>query len=88
MKKTVYILCFTFLGFLVAVLVDGLFQLYLENYTVAYSAKDLADIHSFVQLILVAGCSIWGYKAGRYWWHQLYELKKYRNRWFRKYKWA
>jgi hypothetical protein len=88
MKKRIYIFSFTVLGILLAVLIDGLLGLYLQKHSFDLQPTDLDQFHSFVQVLLYVACGVWGYKSGRYWWHQLYELKKYKNRWFRNYKWA
>jgi len=88
MKRTIYITTFTLLGLAIAVLADGLFQIYMQNYSSSIASADLNQLHSFFQIFLYIACAVWGYRAGKYWWHQLYELKKYKKRWSRHFKWA
>lgn len=67
MKRTVYGIAFTVLGLLIGFLLSGLSQ--------------LIDPAKFLAILLVI-FGFWGLYSGKYWWHQIYELKIYRKwRW-------
>ena len=88
MKKNIYIVCFTVLGLTFALLFTALMKLFFVVYTYDLTTADLQQFQDVVALSLFGVCGIWGYRGGKYWWHQLYELKKYKNRWSRHLKWA
>ena len=88
-KKTIYVASFTVLGLLIGFLSFLLFQFtYLRFFIVdpvAYcfglNWQELRRLSALLLtlLLLVSGC--WGYVAGKYWWRQIYVLKKIRSHW-------
>ena len=94
MKKTVYIWSFAVLGLLVGLLSHAILELYytkfllvdFQKYNHGLSWEELWQYNAAVTIVLVFICTAWGYAAGKYWWHQIYVLKKYKNRWWRHFK--
>lgn len=49
-------------------------------YSFGLSWPELLQFRDFFAVLVLAGCGLWGYSAGKYWWHQIYELKKFSRR--------
>ena len=90
-KKSFYVFCFTVLGVLLGYLAHAFLEIFyiklLVKDFVAYSFglgwSDLMLMHDLVFVALIGACGMWGYSAGKHWWHQIYELKRKRWRpWF------
>lgn len=87
MKRTVYLLCFMFLGALLGFLAHAVIELVYSKFLVSdfdkygfglsWSAWFL--IHNLVTGILVIIGLRMGYKWGRKWWQVLYVEQKYRK---------
>lgn len=83
MKKTVYIICFTFLGILLQFLIHaGIEVLYIkmlarnfETYSLGFSFQQLVLFHHIVTVILLIAGILFGLWQGKYWWKRLYEDK-------------
>jgi|GEM_PF-1229271 len=97
MKKHFYLLAFVTLGLMIAALVNALSQLYYlhlldanyAKYSFGLSWADLEQVHSFFFLMLLVVCGFWGYFSGKYWWQQIYVLKKFKHkRWRRLWRFA
>lgn len=84
-KRQVYLVSFTLLGVLFGILVESIVELYytrllLGNFSIYSYGLDWADlfqVRDFFAVLLVLACGLWGYGAGKFWWRQIYELKKY-----------
>lgn len=92
-KRSIYLILFTVVGLLIGVLAESLMELaYIgllvsdfNRYSYGLSWEDLKQFRDIFAIILLAACGVWGYNAGNYWWHQIYELKKFsRWHWFKK----
>jgi hypothetical protein len=87
-KKQVYITLFTILGFLIGFLVHALVEIIyirlLASDFVAYSFglswSELVQFFYLFSAIVFVVCGLWGYAAGKFWWKQIYVLKKYQDR--------
>lgn len=88
-KRKVYLVAFTVLGLVLGVLIEALLELYytsllsadFKRFSFGLGWNELFQIRDlFAVLVLLAG-GWWGYRAGKHWWHQIYELKKFPN-WF------
>jgi len=78
-KKQVYVVCFTILGILIGLLFSSIFQiLFIRLYPEKFDYNYFQAITIFVLFI----STLWGYRGGQHWWHQIYELKKYGRPWF------
>ena len=85
MKRTVYLICFTFLGILVAFIIHALVEIWyikllvrsFSTYGFGLSWATWFRLHWYwsVSMLLLGACL--GYIKGKYWWQQIYVLKKY-----------
>ena len=89
-KRKLYIFLFTVLGLVFGFFVAELVQLvYLRllladfaRYSFGLSWSDLGQFYYFFSVLVVAFTGFWGYAAGKFWWRQIYVLKKYdKKRW-------
>ena len=84
MKKIIYIICFTFLGFLLQILVHAGVEIFyirmlwkdFEKYSLGLSWNQLILIHYIGSIVLVVIGILFGLWQGIYWWKRLYENKK------------
>jgi hypothetical protein len=84
-KKKFYIFTFSVLGIVLGLFIAELTQLiYLKlllsdftTYSFGLSWGDLGQFYYFFSTLLVTACGLWGFAAGKYWWRQIYVLKKF-----------
>ena len=84
MKKVVYIISFTFLGFLLQILVHAgieigyirLLEIDFNKYTFGLSWEELLLAPSIGGIVLVLAVGIFGFWQGTYWWRRLYVNRK------------
>jgi hypothetical protein len=90
-KRKIYILAFTVLGLLIGILIQSMFEiiyikLLIKDF-VAYSFGltwgELVQFHYILSAVVIVVCTLWGWAAGRYWWNQIYVLRKLDKRWKR-----
>jgi len=85
MKRTIYIIAFTFLGILLQFLVHMLAELWyvalltgdFARYGLGLSWDTWFLVHHIATAVLFAGGVLGGYFSGRYWWRIIYIEKKY-----------
>jgi hypothetical protein len=83
MKKSVYILGFTFLGFLAQWLVHGAVEIWyirllaadFDRYSLGLTWPDWFLIHHFGTLVLLVLGTAVGYWQGRFWWPKIYPVR-------------
>ncbi|MEJ0021094.1 MAG: hypothetical protein WDN47_00755 [Candidatus Doudnabacteria bacterium] len=92
-KRPIYLIAFTFLGFLLGLLIEAIVEFYyttllladFNRYSFGLSWADLTQIRDFFAVLVFLASAWWGYRAGIYWWHQIYELNKYGSKqWFKR----
>lgn len=85
MKRAFYILCFTFLGFLLQLIAHALVEMFVlsllladfERYGLGLSWSRWYAVHHVLMLaFLIVGISL-GYRWGVRWWQILYVEKRY-----------
>lgn len=90
-KKSFYIFSFTILGFIIGMLVQLVFEWFyldllfknFQKYSFGLNWNELIQFHYLFAVAMVAGCTLWGLAAGKYWWRQIYVLKNRRRIWGR-----
>lgn len=89
-KRKFYIFSFSVLGVVFGLFVAEIAQLiYLRllltdfaKHSFGLSWSDLEQFYYFFSVLLVTACGLWGFAAGKYWWTQIYVLKRFnQNRW-------
>jgi len=83
MKKTIYVIIFTFLGILVQFLIHGLIETwYIDllitdflKYSLGFSWPQWFIIHHIGTVVLFIAGSLFGFWQGKFWWHRIYEKK-------------
>ena len=81
MKRTIYIISFTFLGILVQFLIHafvetwyiGLLVKDFPTYSFGFSWENWYLIHYLFSVILFIGGALFGFWQGKFWWHKIYE---------------
>lgn len=80
-KKTIYIISFSFLGILLQFLIHGL----IENWYIGLLISDFPKyglglswekwyiIHHIGSIILFAAGAFFGFSQGKFWWRKIYE---------------
>lgn len=84
MKKTVYIIAFTFLGILLQLLVHALIEMWyihgllrnFKTYSLGFTWAQWFQIHMIYSVILFVLGAIFGLWQGFYWWKKIYEKKR------------
>lgn len=87
MKRVMYITAFTVLGVLFQFLIHGLVETWYINLLVAdyttyglgLSWNDWYLIHDIAAVILALAGLVCGFLSGRYWWRQIYVLRRWRR---------
>lgn len=90
MKRTIYIIAFTFLGILLQFLVHGLVEIWyigfllkdFSTYGLGFSWEQWFLIHGISSIVLFLGGAAFGYWQGRYWWRRIYEEHSIRKFFF------
>jgi len=83
MKRTIYIIAFTFLGVLLQFLIHawveiwyiGLLVSNFSIYGLGFTWGQWFLIHHVLAVILLIAGIVFGYLQGKYWWNQIYVLK-------------
>jgi len=83
MKKTIYIILFTFLGILLQFLIHGLIEIWyiglltnnFTKYSFGFSWPQWLIIHHTATVILFIAGALFGFWQGKYWWRRIYEKK-------------
>ena len=83
MKKTIYIICFSFLGALLQLLIHAGIELWyikmltldFQRYSLGFSFGQLVFIHHIATVVLLIAGVLFGFYQGKYWWKRLYENK-------------
>lgn len=86
-KRKIYIASFAFLGILLGFLFEMLIELFytkmllsdFKKYSFGLSWVELEQVRDFAAILLLFGTGAWGFSAGKYWWHQIYELKVFKR---------
>lgn len=84
MKKEIYIISFTFLGFLLQLLIHGLVETWyigllvsdFPRYSLGLSWSQWFLIHHAATVVLFAMGILFGFRQGKYWWRRIYEERK------------
>ncbi len=84
-KRNVYVILFTIFGVLLGIFVAGMAQvIYLKlllrdfvTYSFDLSWEELDQFGQVVGTVLVVACGLWGWASGKYWWKQIYVLKRF-----------
>jgi len=84
MKKTIYIILFTFLGILLQLLVHALVEIWYINllnadfsrYSLGFSWSQWFLIHHVLTVVLLILGALFGFWQGKFWWPRLYERKQ------------
>ncbi len=87
-KKTIYIFAFTFLGVLFGYLIHMLLEIWyirlllsnFERYNFGLSWAKLFLFHKVLTFALMLILGYLGLRSGKYWWVQIYVLKRWRIR--------
>ena len=87
MKRTIYILAFTFLGFLLQFLIHAWIEIWYTGllasnflvYGFGLSWSQWYLIHHILTTVLLIAGVGFGYFQGRYWWNQIYILKRWKK---------
>ncbi|KKW28961.1 MAG: hypothetical protein A3K06_03580 [Candidatus Doudnabacteria bacterium RIFCSPHIGHO2_01_52_17] len=87
MKKTIYIIAFTFLGILSQFILHAWVEMiYIRallrdygSYGLGLSWSDWDLVHRIVSVILLIAGVAFGFWQGQYWWRQIYPHTKSRN---------
>ena len=87
MKRTIYISAFTFLGFLLQFLVHAWVEIWyigllinnFSTYGFGLAWRQWFLIHHILTVLLLIGGLAFGYLQGRYWWKQIYVLKRWKK---------
>jgi hypothetical protein len=87
-KRKIYIFAFTVLGLMIGFLIHALTEVvYIKlllkdfvTYSFGLTWSELIQFHYVLSLIIIVVCGLWGWAAGRFWWRQIYVLKKYNGR--------
>ena len=91
MKKTFYLTCFTFLGYLLQQLLHSVLEIsYItlltsnfELYSLGLSWSAWYWIHAVLTVFLVLAGASGGFWQGKYWWNRLYNDDGSRKKWSR-----
>ena len=83
MKKTIYIILFTFLGILVQFVIHALIEVWYINllirdfpkYSLGFTWYQWFTIHHVGSIILFVAGALIGFWQGRFWWRRIYEKK-------------
>ncbi len=83
-KRKIYVFAFTVLGLLLGFLVHAILEIiYLKlllkdfvAYSFGLSWSELIQFHNVSFSVLIVVCGLWGFAAGKYWWQQIYVLKR------------
>lgn len=86
-KRSVYLVAFTTLGLTFGALIASLLELYytklllidFDSYSYGLSWTDIFYLRDFFAVLVLVLSGWWGYCAGKYWWHQIYELRKFKH---------
>ncbi|MBL7053151.1 MAG: hypothetical protein ISS02_00600 [Candidatus Portnoybacteria bacterium] len=81
MKKSIYIILFTFLGFLLQFLIHGLVECWYINllvndfskYSFGFSWSQWFTIHYIGTILLLVIGLLFGFYQGKFWWRKIYE---------------
>lgn len=81
MKRTIYIISFTFLGILVQFLIHAFVEAWYISllikdfpaYSFGFSWENWYTIHHLFSAILFIGGALFGFWQGKFWWHKIYE---------------
>ena len=81
MKRTIYIISFTFLGILVQFLIHAFVETWyigflikdFSVYSFGFSWENWYAIHHIFTIILFIGGVLFGFWQGKFWWHKIYE---------------
>lgn len=84
-KRNIYIALFTLFGFLFGVFIVGTAEVvYIMllmrdfiTYSFGLSWVELEQFGQMLALVTIITCVLWGYAAGKYWWKQIYVLKRF-----------
>lgn len=87
MKRIIYIIAFTVLGILFQFLVHALIEtgyisvleLDFPRYSLGLTWSQLMIVHKIFTAVLFVAGAVFGYIQGKYWWKQLYILKRYKK---------
>jgi vacuolar-type H+-ATPase subunit I/STV1 len=80
MKRTIYIILFTFFGILLQFLLHALIEIpYLgllsknfDRYGLGFTWQELLTIHAVLTIVLIIFGAIFGFLSGRYCWRKIY----------------
>jgi len=83
MKKSIYIIAFTFLGVLLQLLIHGLVEIWyigllisdFPKYSFGLSWSQWFIIHHIGTVVLFVAGALLGYWQGKFWWRKIYEKK-------------
>jgi len=83
MKKTIYVILFTFLGILVQFLIHGLVETWyigllisdFPKYSLGLLWPQWFIIHHIGTVILFIAGALFGFWQGKFWWRRIYEKK-------------
>ena len=84
-KRNAYVLLFTIFGVLLGIFIAGMAQvIYIKllfrdfvTYSFGLSWEELDQFGQMVGMAVVLVCGLWGWASGKYWWKQIYVLKRY-----------
>jgi hypothetical protein len=87
-KRNIYVVLFTLFGVLFGLFVAGMAEvIYLKllfkdfvTYSFGLSWEELDQFGQMFGLVLILVSGLWGYASGKFWWKQIYVLKKYRQK--------
>ncbi len=84
-KRNLYIGLFTAFGILLGLFLTGMLQvIYIKlllqdfiTYSFGLTWEELDQFGQLVSGVMVLACGLWGLASGKYWWKQIYVLKRF-----------
>ncbi|MBX4186691.1 MAG: hypothetical protein KW802_00295 [Candidatus Doudnabacteria bacterium] len=85
LKRNIYVFMFTLFGLLFGLFVASMTEVvYIKllmqdfvTYSFGLTWDELNQFGFIFAAVLTVACGAWGYAAGKYWWKQIYVLKRY-----------